>query len=218
MEDRDIKTVMKQLRNFTSRYNAPAVSQVADETRNPYKILISCLLSLRTKDAVTKSSTERLFSLADNPKDMLKIPVEKIENAIYPVGFYHRKAETILNISSILLKEYKGIVPDNFENLLKLPGVGRKTANIILTMAYHKPSIAVDTHVHRITNRWGFVSTRNPEETEKELKKNLPQEFWIDINNILVTFGQNLCLPVSPICSKCPIIFFCDRKGIVRNR
>lgn len=218
MKDNEIDSVMSILSDEIAKWETPAVTIVSQRSKDPYKVLISCLLSLRTKDNVTAIASERLFSLASNPVDMLKLDVEIIEKAVYPVGFYHNKAKQILDISQILLKNYDGRVPESIEELLKLPGVGRKTANLTVVLGYGKPGICVDTHVHRICNRLGYVTTKTPFETEMELRGKLPLKYWSDINDFLVTFGQNLCKPVSPICSKCAVSAYCDRNGVEISR
>ncbi len=177
---------------------------------DPYYVLISCLLSLRTKDAVTSKASARLFDLAKTPEDMLGLSDEDIEKAIYPVGFYHRKARTIKEISRILIENYGSIVPDTIDELVKLKGVGRKTANIVITQGYKKPGIAVDVHVHRLSNRLGWVKTKDTTETEYALKKILPKEQWKDVNELLVKHGQNVCKPRSPECWHCVIKEFCN--------
>jgi endonuclease-3 len=172
------------------------------------------LLSLRTQDKTTLAASERLFQLARTPHAMAKLPEPIIEKAIYPVGFYNTKAKNIKKICRLLLSQHNGRVPDDIDELLKLPGVGRKTANLVITLGYNKPGICVDTHVHRITNRWGYVQTKTPEKTEMALREILPPGYWIIINDLLVTYGQNLCKPISPLCSQCKIISYCDRVGV----
>jgi endonuclease-3 len=196
----------------------PAVTIVATRDRDPFKVLISCILSLRTRDQTTADASARLFALADTPERLGRLSPEVIEQAIYPVGFYRNKALQIREIALQLCELYGGRVPDEMDELLKFKGVGRKTANLVLTLGYGKPGICVDIHVHRICNRWGYVATRNPEETEKALRKQLPPEYWIPINDVLVTFGQNQCTPVSPRCNGCPLYRFCDRVGVVKFR
>jgi endonuclease-3 len=186
--------------------------------KDPFLTLISCLLSLRTKDEVTAKASERLFTLAKTPEEMLNHKKEKIEAAIYPVGFYKRKAEQILEICRVLVERYDSCVPDEIDELLKLKGVGRKTANIVITMGYNKPGVAVDTHVHRISNRLGLVSTKSPNQTEFALRKTLPKRYWIVFNDLLVMHGKTICTPISPKCSICPIIEYCKRIGVTRFR
>lgn len=199
-------------------WKTPAVTIVSQREGNPFKVLISCILSLRTQDRTTGAASERLFALADTPEKMMVLPCDTIEKAIYPVGFYRTKAAHILEICCILDTEYGGNVPDEIDELLKLKGVGRKTANLVVTLGYGKPGICVDTHVHRICNRWGYVGTRTPEETEFALREKLPKEYWIVINDLLVTFGQNQCSPLSPKCSTCRLAHLCDRVGVGKSR
>ena len=196
----------------------PIVSKLAAENYDPYALLVSTLLSLRTKDKVTAVATERLLNLARSPRDMLKVPEEKIIKAIYPVGFYRNKARTIREISNTLLEKYQGSVPDTIEELLKLKGVGRKTANLVIALGFDKDGICVDTHVHRISNRLGYISTKTPEKTESALREKLPKRFWKIYNTLMVAFGQKICRPVSPLCSFCPVQRLCDRNGVTRSR
>lgn len=209
---------MAILRAETSCWQTPAVTIVSQREGDPFKVLVSCLLSLRTKDQTTGPASERLFALADNPSAMLALSRETIEHAIYPVGFFRNKAGQILDICRILLERYAGLVPDEIDQLLTLKGVGRKTANLVVTLGFGKPGICVDTHVHRICNRWGYVATRTPEQTENSLRAKLPPEHWLEINDLLVTYGQNLCRPVSPHCSVCRLADYCDRIGVDRSR
>lgn len=180
--------------------------------------MISCILSLRTQDGTTSQASERLFNLADSPEKLCQLPVKKIEKAIYPVGFYRVKARRIKEMVCQIVKDYNGRVPDTIEELLKLKGVGRKTANLVITRGYGKPGICVDTHVHRITNRWGYVRTKTPEETEFVLREKLPKRYWKEINGLLVAFGQGICRPQSPYCLKCELFEFCNRTGVKRWR
>jgi endonuclease III len=196
----------------------PAVTIVATQDHDPFKVLISCIISLRTKDQVTAEASERLFALADTPAKLSRLSAEDIEKAIYPAGFYRVKAKQILEISTQLAEGFGGSVPDDLEALLRFKGVGRKTANLVLTLGFGKAGICVDTHVHRICNRWGYVSTKTPEQTEIALRKKLPAEYWIVINDLLVTFGQNQCTPLSPRCSTCPLYRLCDRVGVGKSR
>ncbi len=191
---------------------------VADDTGDPFRVLIACILSLRTQDTTTGPAAQRLFALADTPKDLLTLSPRVIERAIYPVGFYRTKARVVLGIARDLLERFAGRVPDDIDALLTLNGVGRKTANLVVTMGYNKPGICVDTHVHRISNRLGYVRTRSPEETEMALRAKLPRRFWIDYNDLLVGFGQNVCTPISPHCSRCPVRALCRRAGVTSSR
>ncbi len=218
MKDSEIHRVIKILKKDVEKWKTPAVGVVAERTRDPFKILISCILSLRTKDETTVAASDRLFSLAENPADLLKLSVESIERAIFPVGFYRKKARNIKEICQALISDYHSKVPDEIEDLLKLKGVGRKTANLVVTIGYNKDGICVDTHVHRISNRWGYIHTRTPEKSEEALREKLPRRYWKVYNDLLVTFGQNLCKPVSPLCTQCNIAIYCDRRGVGKSR
>jgi endonuclease III len=210
--------VLSILQGESRRWQVPIVTLVAERSRDPYQVLISTLLSLRTKDETTTIASRRLFERARTPRDMILLSEETIRELIYPVGFYKRKAQTIRRVSSILIEQWDGRVPDNLDTLLTFPGVGRKTANLVLTLGFGKPGICVDTHVHRISNRLGYVKTRTPEKTETALREKLPKEWWIPVNDILVAFGQALCKPTSPFCSRCPVADYCERIGVLRSR
>ncbi len=216
MKDQDIHDIITILKQAIKKYKIPIVTQYALNERNPFHILISTILSLRTKDQTTAEASHRLLSLADTPQKIVKLDKNQIEKLIYPVGFYRVKAEIIKTICQRLIDEYKSIVPDDLDELLKLKGVGRKTANLVITLGYNKLGICVDVHVHRITNRWGYVQTKNPDATEKALREKLPKEYWIEINDILVTYGQNLCYPIKPVCSQCFISKYCDKMGVTK--
>ena len=219
MREEEIHAAIKILRREVRQWQEPVVGVVARQSaRDPFRILISCLLSLRTKDKTTSEASARLFALAHTPAELLKLSRYRIERAIYPVGFYRTKAKAIHAICRRLLDDYQGKVPPSIDALITLPGVGRKTANLVVTVGYQKPGICVDIHVHRISNRWGYVRTRTPEETEKALRARLPKRYWITFNDLLVPYGQNLCQPVSPFCSRCKLIDMCDRVGITKSR
>jgi len=209
---------MAILRREIPTWDVPVVRLNAQDNHDPYRVLISTILSLRTQDQTTIAASERLFKLADTPQAMLQLDVQTIEKAIYPVGFYRTKAPQILEISRRILEEFGGRVPDDIETLLTLHGVGRKTANLVLSEGYGRPAICVDTHVHRISNRWGYVKTKDPYATEMALRKKLPKVFWIEYNPSLVALGQYVCKPTSPICSQCPVATFCKRVGVQRSR
>ena len=194
------------------------MAEVAAERRDPFRVLIACLLSLRTKDETTGPAAARLFALADTPEAMRRLPAKRIERAIFPVGFYRTKARVLLGVCRDLLERFGGQVPDNIDRLLTLKGAGRKTANLVVTQGFNKPGICVDIHVHRISNRLGYVKTKNPTETETALRKRLPRRYWIGYNELLVSFGQNICHPVSPRCSECPVRPRCARVGVTRWR
>ena len=204
-------------RDFPS-WELPIVSSLAEEHSGPFPILISTILSLRTKDEVTAGATGRLLSLATTPENMVKLSEKEIIKAIYPVGFYRNKAKTILRISRELIDRFESRVPDTIEQLLTLKGVGRKTANLVVALGYNKEGLCVDTHVHRISNRLGYVRTKNPEETEYALRKKLPRRYWAHYNTLMVAFGRHICLPVSPLCSRCPVACYCERVNVTRSR
>jgi endonuclease-3 len=219
MRQDQITAALRVVKHEIRQWEEPVLGVVARESnRDPFRILISCLLSLRTKDKTTREASARLFALAHQPAAMLTLPRKKIERAIYPVGFYRTKAQSIHAICRRLLDVYGGTVPDSIEELVTLPGVGRKTANLVRTVGYGKAGICVDIHVHRISNRWGYVRTKTPEETEQALRRKLPRPHWITFNDLLVPYGQNLCQPVSPFCSKCKLTKYCDRVGVTRSR
>jgi len=203
--------------NYRS-WNAPVITLLSNQGATPFEVLISTVLSLRTKDEVTAAASKRLFQAARTPRQMIRLKEEEIARLIYPVGFYPTKAKRILSICRILLDRFDGRVPDDIDVLLELPGVGRKTANLVLVEGYHKPAVCVDTHVHRISNRVGFVNTATPEKTEFALRESLPQEHWNQYNEMLVAFGQTICRPVSPWCSRCPVAFMCPRIGVKSTR
>lgn len=196
----------------------PAVSHIARKKRDPFKILIATVLSLRTKDEVTMAASKRLFAIASSPEMLARTPVRVIEKAIYPVGFYKTKARSIRGISERLLQEYGGIVPDSIDDLLGFKGVGRKTANLVITLGYGKKGICVDTHVHRVSNRVGLVKTSTPEQTEFALMDVLPEKYWIGYNELVVSFGQRVCKPVSPLCSTCFNERLCPKVGVGKHR
>ncbi len=215
MRDQDIHQAVRILRQEVKQWVEPIVGHYKV---SPFKVLISCLLSLRTQDKTTAKASQKLFNLAQTPLAIGKLSRQTIERAIYPVGFYHTKAKRIKEICALLLKQFRGKVPADLDTLLTFPGVGRKTANLVMTVGFHKPGICVDTHVHRICNRWGYVKTKTPEQTEWALRKKLPKPYWIPINDLLVTFGQNFCRPISPFCSQCKLKTFCARVGVGISR
>ena len=218
MNDRNIVKVIRVLKAQLKKWDLPITTALAEKKSDPFKILISTILSSRTKDEVTAAATERLFALASTPEKMLKLSEETIVRAIYPVGFYRSKSRHVREVCRALIDQYHSKVPDRIEDLLSLKGVGRKTANLVLALAHQKDGRCVDTHVHRISNRLGYVATRSPEETEFALRKKLPRRYWIVFNTLLVAHGQNICRPISPLCSRCPIYDCCDRRGVTRSR
>jgi endonuclease-3 len=219
MEPAAMSRVVRRLRRSAPAWKTTALMAISDATsRDPFKILIGCLLSLRTKDETTGPAAARLFALADAPAGILALSTAQIEQAIFPVGFYRTKARVLHRVCRDLLDRFDGRVPADLDALLTLHGVGRKTANLVVTFGFGLPGICVDTHVHRITNRLGFVRTRSPEETETALRRRLPRRHWIELNDLLVAFGQTICHPTSPRCSECPIARACARVGVRRSR
>jgi endonuclease-3 len=209
---------MAILRREAPGWGTPAVTVIAETTGDPFRVLISTVLSLRTQDETTAVASRRLFARADDPATMLRLREATIAKLIYPVGFYRTKARAILAICRALLERFDGTVPCDLDALLTLNGVGRKTANLVLTLGFRAQGICVDTHVHRITNRWGYVRTTAPNDTEQALRRILPPPHWIEINDLLVAFGQRLCRPISPHCSRCPIVAYCPRRGVTSSR
>ena len=215
--DFNIAEVVKELKKIVKGYRNPSVTEIAKKN-DPFAVLISCIISLRTRDGVTEPASTRLFALAKSPIELLNLSVSKIEIAIYPAAFFRNKAKSMKEMCKVLVEDYSGKVPDKLEELLKLKGVGRKTANLTLTLGHNKPGICVDIHVHRICNRFGYVKTKSPDETELVLRKILPKRFWKGFNGLLVSFGQNLCKPVSPFCTTCPIEKHCPKIDVARSR
>lgn len=213
-----IDDVMAVLHREMPQFEQPVIDAMAGADRTPYRVLIATILSLRTKDTMTAVVAPRLFAVADTPAAMVNLSEAQIVELIYPVGFYRNKARSIRQVSQLLLDQYEGAVPSDLDALLALPGVGRKTANLVLTAGFGLPGICVDTHVHRICNRWGYLATRTPDETEMVLRAQLPPQHWIPINMLLVTLGQNICHPTSPRCSVCPVAAWCARVGVTRSR
>ncbi len=211
MNNQEIETVLTILQNEKKKWQDETLNTLE---KTPFRVLIGGILSHRTKDTITKKVMERMFRVVQKPEDFLAIPEERLAELIYPVGFYRRKAQILRQLAQVLLSEYQGKVPNQLEALLNLPGVGRKTANLVLALAFQKPAICVDVHVHRIVNRWGYVYTKTPEETERALREKLPVVHWIPLNHLLVVFGQNVCLPRRPRCSVCPVEKMCPKIGV----
>lgn len=216
--DINIEAIIRILRSKTQKFFLPSVSKIAEEFKGAFFVLISCILSQRTKDKTTQEASLRLFSRAKDPQEMLKLKISEIKKEIYPVGFYHTKAKVIKGICKELIEKFSSKVPDTLEELLRLKGVGRKTANLVLSEGYGKLAVCVDTHVHRITNRLGFCKTALPEATEMCLRNKLSKKYWIEYNRLLVSWGQNICKPLSPHCSVCAIRKYCRRIGVKRYR
>jgi endonuclease-3 len=219
MDTKTLQKLLRILRREIPKWKVPAVGVIAEQAVDrPFETLVSTILSLRTKDAVTEQASRRLLSRAPTPAAIASLPLKQVEDLIYPVGFYHTKARNLRKTCRILLTKHGGKVPRDLDSLLNLPGVGRKTANLVMTVGHGDYGICVDTHVHRITNLWGYVQTATPEKTEFALRAKLPRRYWKTYNDILVTFGQNLCVPVSPWCSKCPVEQLCEKAGRKRFR
>lgn len=212
------KRIVPVLRKTVLGDPVPSVTEIARRSRSPFKVLVSTVISARTKDEVTGEAARRLFAVASTPGTLKALSAKRIEELIYPAGFYHTKAKAIRALSAKLVSEFGGRVPDTMEMLLTLPGVGRKTANLVLTLGFGLPGICVDTHVHRVANRLGIIKTKVPAETEACLRATLPKGHWLEINDLLVTFGKTICAPVSPRCSICPIARSCARAEVVRSR
>ena len=208
-----LSRVKKAIRSFA----IPSVT-VISQKNDPFAVLVSCIISLRTRDEVTQAASSRLFKQAKNPQELLKLSPAKIEKAIYPAAFFRNKAKSLKELCKNLVDNYDGKVPDKLDELLKLKGVGRKTANLTLILGHDKPGICVDIHVHRISNRWGYVKTKSPDETEMVLRDKLPRRYWKGYNDLLVTFGQNICKPVSPFCGSCTLAETCPKTGITKHR
>lgn len=212
-------TIIAELRRYPSTADATAEAPAeAVLKRDPFHVLVSTMISLRTKDEVTGQASARLLRRAGTPAALRRVPEAEIARLIYPAGFYHNKARHLKEMAALVVKKHAAKVPSAMDELLSLPGVGRKTANLVRNLGFGLPGICVDTHVHRISNRLGWVHTANPHETEEALMKILPQRYWIMINQLLVSFGQQVCTPVSPHCTKCPIRQYCQRIGVTRFR
>lgn len=218
MNEGDIHVFLRIVKKAIKQWPLPAVGHLAEQGSDPFKILIACILSLRTRDQASAEASKRLFAISSDPYSMSKMDLKKIENAIFPVGFFRVKANQIQAMSQKICKDFNGKTPDVLESLLSLPGVGRKTANLVVTLGYRKPGICVDTHVHRICNRWGYVFTKFADKTEKVLREKLPRMWWIPLNGLLVPFGQNICTPLSPWCSTCGLSEFCPKVGVLSRR
>jgi endonuclease III len=215
---RIVKVITERLSDPSSPRRLPSVTAVARQTRNPFRVLVATMISLRTKDEVTTRASDALLSVAPTPQALASLPAKRIEKLIYPAGFYRTKARNLRAASAILVSRHGGKVPSEMDELLALPGVGRKTANLVRNLGFGLLGICVDTHVHRISNRMGWVSTKNPEQTELALMEVLPRRYWIVINELLVRYGQSVCTPLSPHCSTCPVAPWCARVGVGRAR
>ncbi len=216
--NKNINQIVKILKKELKDLSDPSVTLVGKRWKSPFLVLVSCILSLRTKDETTLPASERLFKLAETPEEMIKLTPRQIEKAVYPVGFYRTKARNILGICKDILEKFDGKVPDDIDTLMTMKGVGRKTANLTMTEGFGVPAICVDTHVHRINNRFGYVQTKTPDETEMVLRKKLPKRYWIEYNAQLVVWGQNVCKPISPLCSTCGLKKICERNNVEISR
>jgi len=214
----ELEKSIQELEIESENWDVPVVTLIALQEKDPFKVLMSTIISLRTKDEVTIDASKRLYNILTKPEDIYDVSNEDLEKAIYPCGFYKRKAKQIALICDRLVKEFNSIVPSDLDTLLTFTGVGRKTANLVLAEGYQIPAMCVDVHVHRISNRFGFIKTKNPDESEMELRDKLPQEYWIRYNSLLVAFGQSICRPISPRCSECVIRDKCMRVGISKSR
>lgn len=211
--------MMQALTDLFPEEAAPVITRLSrDMKKDPFIILVGTLLSLRTKDETTEKVMRELMPLIKGPQDLIDIPPGELQKLIYPVGFYRNKAKVLKEVAAEILNAHGGRVPDTIEELVAIRGIGRKTANLVVTEGYGKPGICVDTHVHRISNRLGIVSTKTPHQTEDGLRKTLPRKYWITYNSLLVTFGKRICTPLSPKCSECPLSGFCEKNGVTRNR
>lgn len=218
MKKVDIEAIYRILSEEVKNYKVPVVDLIETQTQDPFKVLVATILSARTKDETTAKVCERLFSKIKNFKDLERFSEKEIQGLIYPVGFYKNKAKHLKKLPDVIKEEFNGKIPEEIDDLLKLPGVGRKTANLVRAVAFKKDGMCVDVHVHRITNRLGYVKTKTPFETEMELRKKLPKRHWEKINSLFVAFGQNTCRPISPHCSRCPITRYCNQVGVKNSR
>ncbi len=214
MQNKDIDIVLTRLQEHFYSVKTPVVDLIQIKTEDPFKVLVATILSARTKDETTAKAAEKLFTKVQKPEDLENIPLDELDALITPVGFHRVKAKHLKELPKVLKAKFGGIIPAEIDELLELPGVGRKTANLVRAVAFQKPAICVDVHVHRICNRWGYIKTKTPLETEMTLRQKLPLKYWLNFNSYLVAFGQNLCTPRKPKCEKCPISEFCKRIGI----
>jgi endonuclease III len=218
LNNSQLPETFRRLRDAAKHWVVPMVYDMKQKGATPYEILIASLLSARTLDTTTTVVYPELFKLANTPQKMVTFSESEIERVIHRVAFSNAKAKQIKGLSQILLEKYDGRVPETIDELDELPGVGRKIANLTVTMAFDQPGITVDTHVHRIVNRWGYVNAKTPDVTELQLREKLPPKYWIEINGLLIPFGQNICRPGTPLCSQCPVYEFCERVGVTKQR
>lgn len=218
MKEPNIDTVLTILADAVKEFDVPVVDLINIQTNDPFKVLVTTILSARTNDRTTAAAAGRVFGEISTMDDLRTIDQHKLEQLIYPVGFYKNKAKHLKLLPEVVSEEYGGTIPETVDELVNLPGVGRKTANLVVAVAFEKPAICVDTHVHTIMNRLGYIRTSTPFETEMALRKKLPEQYWLTVNRVLVAFGQQICRPVSPFCSKCPVSDECQRRGVTHSR
>jgi endonuclease III len=209
-----IEQVYEILKIEFHKHRMPVVELIEMQTNDPFKVLVATIMSARTKDETTEAAARRLFEKVSSPADLEKLSIENIEKLIYPVGFYHDKAKSLQKLNSVLQDLYNGEIPSSVEELVKLPGVGRKTANLVVAVAFDKPAVCVDIHVHRIFNRLGYLKTSNPLQTEMKIREWFPEKYWTTFNSYFVSFGQHTCKPINPVCNACPIYKYCSRVGV----
>jgi len=214
MKIEDLAPVMRILKREYEKKRMPIVDLIQARTNDPFQVLVATILSARTLDQTTAAACRKLFKVVRNLAGLRRVPRLRLERLIYPVGFYRTKAKLLKRLPDVTAKRFRGVIPDTVEELILLPGVGRKTANLVVAVAFNKPAICVDVHVHRISNRWGLVRTRTPLETEMVLRRRLPVKYWQVFNAYLVSFGQSVCRPVRPHCGMCPIAAWCRRVGV----
>jgi endonuclease III len=218
VSEKYLAETMEVLENKYTSKTQLTIRRTSTQSRSPFKVLVSCLLSLRTTDANTKRASEKLFAVVDNFEELVALPIEELEQLIFSSGHYHKKARTLQHVSKEILERFKGKVPETREELMSIKGIGPKTANIVLAFAYDQEVLPIDTHCHRLPNRFGWISTKTPEQTEIELYKILPKKYWKEFNTVIILFGKDICNPISPWCSKCPIKDYCKRIGVTRSR
>ena len=210
----DIAKVYIILSREFKKNRVPVVDLIEAQTRDPFKILVTTILSARTKDATTAAAARKLFNCVDTPADLAALTIAELEKLIFPVGFYHEKTKNLKRLPGVLEKQFAGKIPSTVEELILLPGVGRKTANLVVAVAFNKPAVCVDVHVHRIFNRLGYLVSKRPLETEQLLRKHLPVKYWTTFNSYFVSFGQHTCFPINPHCDSCQIYRWCGRVGV----
>lgn len=219
MPIKNIDKIIKILKKDVKQFENPVATEIGETTRSPYMVLVSCLLSLRTMDKITGPVSKKLFEVAKTPQEINKLPLKKLQKIIRHVNYYITKSKRIKEISKTILKNYNGKVPDSFDELMKLKGVGRKTASIVMVYGHRKPHyIPVDSHVHIVANRLGWIKTKNANQTMEELMRIVPKKYWMELNDVFVMYGQNVCTSISPFCSKCAINKYCPKVGVIRSR